>query len=459
MKRYILASLLAFLVAGCGGGETSVSKDIDRKTQSTQAPKAQTKIKTVVENRVQADVQQSKRFFNELRAQAMSLTDYQHSGNPGFLDTESESIGIELNKIATMGQSLSLWLAVLYKDVESMELKGTKGADKLEKSNYIVQRTEEGHYQYSIADTWKGTLIISNIEKVDVSGVDTIHIIANGTFPKHMDKIATLNTKQNTQLFNAKANIIKPTDTNASIRLLEANLEDNATELIINDMHVDVNYDIEKIDKNQNFKNIEVKVNKLLIAAKTPTYKMSGNIFLDEYVTNKTLVSNRGSIPSKLKFTGGITNLNSKGDIHGNIDVLLKNAKDINLTDANIKNLNLKVYMSATIQMPDRPAMTSYINYNTDNISYQKYHELTFDYSYDKTTISGIVSFDKNRKYGNITLASGSGVAMKVTIVNGNIAYGNRSQVTRHGKVVGELQERESVPVIKYIDGSFESLP
>jgi hypothetical protein len=93
-------------------------------------------------------------------------------------------------------------------------------------------------------------------------------------------------------------------------------------------------------------------------------------------------------------------------------------------------------------------------------MSYQNYHKLTFYYNYDKTAISGIVSFDKNRKYGTINLSSGnSGVAMKVVVINGKITYGSRSQVTRNGKVVGELQERENVPVIKYIDGSFESLP
>jgi hypothetical protein len=459
MKRYILTSLLAFLMAGCGGGETSVSKDtqveIDRKPQAT-IPEAKPLTKTTIESRVQDDVQQSKRFFNELRAQAMSLTDYQHSGNPGFLDTESQNIGIELNKIATMGQSVSLWLATLYKDIESMEI---KGVDSLKKDNYVVQRTAEGSYSYSIAlDTWKGILSVPNIEKVSLLGTDTIHVVASGTFPKQMDKIAELTTTENSQKFDLKADITKPTDANASIKL-QANVEDNGTTLMLNDLDVDVNYDIEKSDENQNFKNIGVKVNKLLVVAITPAYKMSGNLSLEEYVTNKTLTQNRGSMPSKLKFRGGVTNIATKGDISGNIDVTLKNAKDINLTDVKVQDLDLKVDMSATIKMPNRPAMTSSVNYDTDNMSYSDHYKLNFYYNYDKTAISGIASFDKSRKYGTINLSSGSGVAMKVVIIAGKVAYGNRSQVTRNGKVIGELQERENVPVIKYIDGSFESLP
>jgi len=350
-----------------------------------------------------------------------------------------------------------LWLATLYKDIESMEI---KDEDNLTKNNYVVRRTAEGSYSYSIASgTWKGILSVPNIEKVNLLSTDTIQVVASGTFPKLMDKIATLKTEQNSQKFNLESNITKSADNNVTIKIFNTVVEENGTKLIINTLDTDVNYDIEKLAQNQNITNIEVKLKTLLVGAITPIYKMSGNLTLEEYVTNKTLTQNRGSVPSKLKFRGGITNITTKGDISGNIDVILKNAKDINLTDIKVQDLDLKVDMSATIKMPDRPAMTSSVNYDTDNMSYSGHYKLNFYYNYDKTAISGLASFDKSRKYGTINLSSGSGVAINVAIINGKVAYGNRSQVTRKGKVIGELQDRDGVPVIKYIDGSFESLP
>ena len=60
---------------------------------------------------------------------------------------------------------------------------------------------------------------------------------------------------------------------------------------------------------------------------------------------------------------------------------------------------------------------------------------------------------------GDVTVTTHTGIRADMKIENGDLVTDGTGTVTKDAKVLGALEEREGVPVIKYIDGSFESLP
>ena len=166
-------------------------------------------------------------------------------------------------------------------------------------------------------------------------------------------------------------------------------------------------------------------------------------------------IYNSGVIPKKLKFVGDIKNKTTNGEIKGELEVELKNAVDINLTHNADDKPNIKATLKGKIKMPSRPEMI--INLGVDNLATENKYSLF--YQYDTTVVNGISTMDSNDQNGTIEFTGPSGIKLVVTQENGEIQYGAKSPVTRNGRHIGQLEERDSVPVIKYTDGTFESLP
>jgi len=104
--------------------------------------------------------------------------------------------------------------------------------------------------------------------------------------------------------------------------------------------------------------------------------------------------------------------------------------------------------------MPSRPEMALHIGF--ENSATQNTMEAT--YAYDTTGISVSGVFDSDMKNGDIVVEAATTIRVDIKIVNEEIDYAN-SSVTKGGLVLGTVEDRAGVPVIKYIDGTFESLP
>ncbi len=165
-------------------------------------------------------------------------------------------------------------------------------------------------------------------------------------------------------------------------------------------------------------------------------------------------VYNSGYLPKKVTFDGNITNANG-GYISGGVSVDWLNAKTMNLSKGSKDFPLVSVDVTGKIKMPSRPEMILNLGYKNPS----KDNNFTFNYAYDATSITGAGDFDKEMQNGDIVLTSHHGLKAIIKVVDGDVIYGPQSSVTRNGAAVGELQERQGVPVIKYTDGTFESLP
>lgn len=165
---------------------------------------------------------------------------------------------------------------------------------------------------------------------------------------------------------------------------------------------------------------------------------------------------NSGVVPKKATFVGNLKNTKTSGEINAEINVDWKNAVTMDLTKDSEDKAELDVSLKGKIKMPNRPEMILNLGFDSSEAS-NKYN---LSYQYDTTVLNGKATFtDPDDENGTVEFTGTSGIKLLVKVENGETLYGADSPVTRNGRKIGELQERDDVPVIKYVDGSFESLP
>jgi hypothetical protein len=177
------------------------------------------------------------------------------------------------------------------------------------------------------------------------------------------------------------------------------------------------------------------------------------------------LIGNSGHIPKKISFEGSLKNTKTNGEISGSIAVELVNAATLNLVDND--NLGdemlLKVDVSGKLLMPNRPETLVNIGYETKADDATK-HSVTGSYSHDATLLTVAGALDKAGDNGQLTFTNGTGVQAQFILkndafVSGDSANSTGSLVTKGGKVVATIESRnDDIIIIKYLDGSFESI-
>ncbi len=167
-------------------------------------------------------------------------------------------------------------------------------------------------------------------------------------------------------------------------------------------------------------------------------------------------IYNSGVVPKNLTFNGDIKNTTTNGEVDGTLNVEWKNAAEMNLTEESEDKAELDVTLQGHIKMPNRPEMILNMGYENVNDSRT---DLSLSYQYDTTVLNGIASLDAEMDNGTVEFTSTNGIKLVVKLEDGETIYGEASPVSRNGRKIGELQERAGVPVISYLDGTFESLP
>ncbi len=177
------------------------------------------------------------------------------------------------------------------------------------------------------------------------------------------------------------------------------------------------------------------------------------------------MIGNSGHVPAKLAFIGSITNTQTNGELNGTVNVELLNAASLDLTaDFNDTNApELKVDVNGRLAMPQRPETLLNLSYETKANDDAHRHSLTGSYSYSTTLITLTGSMDKAEDNAQLTFTDGSGVTADFilankALLNGNANAATGSLVKKDGKVVATIEERNDAIIIKYLDGSFESI-
>ncbi len=167
---------------------------------------------------------------------------------------------------------------------------------------------------------------------------------------------------------------------------------------------------------------------------------------------------NSGYIPESMTLDGIIKNLTTQTEFDGTFGVTLMNAADMNLSDLDhvVDEPHLKATAGGVLKRAgfDDMSLNLEVEYNPDTITTNS----SLAYVYGTMTVNAVSHVDDYGD-GNVTVTSGNGLSITVVLDNGDINYNTTTPLTKDNKEIGYLDDETGIPRIKYIDGTFESLP
>jgi len=165
-------------------------------------------------------------------------------------------------------------------------------------------------------------------------------------------------------------------------------------------------------------------------------------------------ITNSGHFPSQLTFDGTLTNTVTSAYLNANVNAKWTNIADANLSDANYV-ANLDITVNGKLAMPESPVMNVGLAYK--NIGTSKNINVTYVSADVSITVTTAFSDDNGTKI--INLSSTTGINSSITLNGDNAVDYTQSSVTNtNGDTVGTIEDRAGAPVVKYADGTFESL-
>ncbi len=405
-------------------------------------------------------IQKAKVTIQELRTQALTVIDYDDSGQAGYLDQEGLSIGNALENCSmdtsTSAEAIS---TIVVNSMEAMESEDHNYSEvDGDNSLDITCDAETNICTYALSYNnlaYNGVLTIPDIdmEDFDFNDFEVLNAAFNGTVPYDDESI----NDSNLQTFDFDLTVTK-TDDGADIALTNISLEQGTTSASISNLEISTGYSgDDEIEINY------IKLNSITLNGTCENYTAMGTIILLDYVENESLLDAKtGSwVPSQLLFEGQLTNTVTNGSIAGNIDIDLINAATMSKEDNPILNVNI----NGTLAMPERPKMDLELTYSNEGENEDTYHNFTASYGYDNTEINIDGTLDEVGENGQVVITDNNNIRVLIIIENGDLVEGNSetktgSIVTYNGTLIGTLEDlRNGLIVIKYTDGTFESLP
>ncbi len=165
-------------------------------------------------------------------------------------------------------------------------------------------------------------------------------------------------------------------------------------------------------------------------------------------------LANNGWVPSEITFEGSVVRENAA--LNGTLNAKWLNAATMEMVEDSNETAMVEVSFSGKLQMPDRPEMLTTLTFKNAEVENNIQNTVAASYTYDATVINATAVMDEALENGSIEITNQSGMKANMNIANGSIDA--NSTLTKDGHLLGTFEEREDAAIIKYIDGSFETL-
>ena len=258
------------------------------------------------------DIEISKQFFNELRTQAMSLTDYQNSGTPGFLDVEAEYLGYTLENITMNTKTAGSYAVGLVSDIVHLIAMGKTEDEKEISENISIAYKKESElvWSYKITENgeekYEGTVTLpaenpENISIPDFTGA--LQVKFDGTVPLEGDifdepeygsasgsgssTLESAASTAGTEIQEVHADIaLEKKEYGADFVLNNVSLTSAGTTIAIKDILINAYYGFDAEDELQMG---HILFKQATVSVQTGTYTLNGKIEVPEYVQNNSI--------------------------------------------------------------------------------------------------------------------------------------------------------------------------
>ncbi len=182
-------------------------------------------------------------------------------------------------------------------------------------------------------------------------------------------------------------------------------------------------------------------------------YKLKGMFRFSNFQKNDSFEKNGGYLPEISKFSGTFETIKTGSFFKGDLEIRLKNIEDV---DFEIKERPfVETKLAGELLIPDHEKIL--VTLYSDELQRDKfYNELSYTFGTKTIFISGNMERENKVLDWDLLIRNQNSVVMHVI---GDEVGKFEGDVKRNGKVVGTFETLNSLPIVRYKDGTFESVP
>ncbi len=180
-------------------------------------------------------------------------------------------------------------------------------------------------------------------------------------------------------------------------------------------------------------------------------YKIKG-IFTFSDFKKSSLDKNGGYLPEISKFEGTLNALETNSSFKGDLEIRLKDIENVSSKE---KRPLSEIKLAGELFIPDHEKIL--VTLYSDELQKDKfYNEVSYTFGNKTIFLSGDTERKDKVLNWDLAIRNQNGVVMHVI---GNERGDFEGDVKRNGKLVGTFETLNSIPIVRYKDGTFESIP
>ncbi len=418
------------------------------------------------------DIKAAKDMLEEIRGEVLSIKNYKNPSNPSFYDKELENFRKVTNDYAMPN---SFYAAGFFlKMTDLIKQSEEEGKDELTSSferedgsesfELLVRRESEEPKNYESFDymilgndqNYSGTFTYIPEDENDPGFKNAKTYKFSGTLPL-ADKSDIKEGIKDEEIFKGKASRFNKDD-NSYYLVMSATIKtqnEDMTESVYNIkdskflIHTkesvnDSVVDMESADAEFIVVDISIK-----------DYSLKGMFRFSDFKQNSTFTKNGGRLPTVVSFSGSTDTAETNSSFKGDIQIKSKNFENVDFS-TDERDL-YEIRLSGELQIPNRDKILVTV-YSDQLQRYKFYNEVSYTHGTKTTFAAGDIIKDKESESykWDITIRNQQNIAMHAI---GDESGEFSGDVKKENSVIGTLEKLNDIPIVRFNDGTFESIP
>ncbi|NPA81266.1 MAG: hypothetical protein GXO31_01525 [Epsilonproteobacteria bacterium] len=413
------------------------------------------------------NIKEAKDMLSHIRQEVLSIKNYKDPNNPSVYDKELENfkkvesknvfpnatyIGSFVQKITDLikkseEENLNEIKEEFYRENDpnafSLTLKKeTQEPRNYESWDYVLQRDDLNY---------TGTFTYIPQDEQNASFKNAKAYSFFGSLPLN-DKNLLKERSKDLEEFKGKATRFDNNETSYYLILsarIKTESDNNQSVYTIKDSK----YLVLKKDPNDISSIKSVRPQFIVLELSISQYLLKGTFRFYDYKTNNTFKRNGHELPSLTKFTGRFQTQKTDTKFNGDLQLKIKNFDQIDFDKD--EKLLYEAKMAGEFYLPQRDKIL--LTIYSDEISNNKYYtEVTYTSNNKSLFASGDITKNQDYFSWDITIRNEKAISMHVI---GDEKGDFRGEVTKNNEIIGKFEKLNDLPIVRFKDGTFESIP
>jgi hypothetical protein len=408
----------------------------------------------------------AKGMFKDLRTSTLALVDYETPNKSGTIDVELRGFGEVVTEFEIKMDTASIYKSAILElifdtikigELENVDIIGDGAGMKI---TIEKKSATNWYYKFGKDDIYQGYVVVPTDDPSiykDANNYTQLEFKFNGTLPEYRyrdviekDEVESIGLQklQGDIVVNNENGIVKITLTNG---LIESHIEDQ---------RISINKMVTRSDKL--IGGAYDKLEEVVFNGNLKHYLVDARIDIAKYSKNGRVVENGGYLPNQIAFNGSIYNTQNATDLEAQIVAEWKDL--LSVDQATIDKYAYEALVDLSINGTIKVAQQAkkIVNMRFENYSNGS-RDIDISYTGDGMVANVSSNFTSLKgDNGTITVSNHLGIRGDFILQNGLIVegdvYENGSIITKDGSLIGVVEYREGILIVKYTDGSFESL-